>query len=721
MATLSSMDLLRLNWRARLVVIGLLLLTTLGLSLFYTRKVEQFLLHGQQNALLLIAGGIATILHERQELFAPATGVPAVLGRARQRHAFRLDGPIQLNGDFDDWGDWADQASLHTGDANFSCEADDDPESFTLHHLLGYREGFLYALFAVRDERLVWRDPEHLRLDMSDQIRILLRRPGGGLAHYLLIAEGPGRMSAYLVDETWQNPVSGEPIADLVAELVPTAEGYRVELRLPIRLTGRTPQVGLWVVDVDDPEEREIRRIIATTPGLTGAGRVGEIFLHSPELQRILQALDRPQARIWILDNSRRVRAVVGGLDSEPLARELWFTRWLDWLLGRPPETFEDIPSGTAERLEDEFLPVLKGEPRIWTRPSQDRQVQLLVASHPIHAGEEILGAVVVEQRNEAVLSSEYRFLRGLTLANGLAFLGIFALLLGFAWNLAERVRRLCAATDEAITPHGRVIETMIPNPPHPADELGELRRTIGAMLKRLAGHTRYLEGLPDTLAHELNNPLNVVGSSLDILSQKLPSARDNKYMDRARNGLDRLRGILHRLTEAASLEEAMHSEVLEPLDFGELLAEVIGGYRSAYPENAITLTRPERPLIIRGSADHLAQLLDKLIDNAVQFSTPGEPIEVCLRGREEEGCLLLEIGNTGPPLDDQLRERLFDPMVSARRGDARNVHLGLGLFVARLIVDYHRGSAWLENRPETADQAAGVTAFVRLPLDYSA
>ena len=74
------------------------------------------------------------------------------------------------------------------------------------------------------------------------------------------------------------------------------------------------------ILDVDDPETREIVGTLSTSPREANS-EPGQVLLNSPELTKILKALDRPQSRIWILDNEQRVRAVVGGL-STPLEQE---------------------------------------------------------------------------------------------------------------------------------------------------------------------------------------------------------------------------------------------------------------------------------------------------------------------------------------------------------------------------------------------------------------
>ena len=159
------------------------------------------------------------------------------------------------------------------------------------------------------------------------------------------------------------------------------------------------------------------------------------------------------------------------------------------------------------------------------------------------------------------------------------------------------------------------------------------------------------------------------------------------------------------------NLEDAMRDEVKEQLDLSSLVSDVVDGYLSSYPDYAFHLQIETRPLWIAGSPDHLAQMLDKMIDNAVQFSPPGKGIVI--RVRENEGNSEIAVLNEGPLIPDNIRERLFDPMVSYGKTNAKQSHLGLGLFVVRLISEYHHGSAWAENRKDTQ----GVVVTVAIPL----
>ena len=99
--------------------------------------------------------------------------------------------------------------------------------------------------------------------------------------------------------------------------------------------------------------------------------------------------------------------------------------------------------------------------------------------------------------------------------------------------------------------------------------------------------------------------------------------------------------------------------------------------------------------------------MLDKLVDNAVDFSTAGDTIRIGLA--DDDGAMLLTVINPGPPLPERMRTQLFDSMVSMRSGENTR-HLGLGLYVAKLIAEGHGGTIAADNIE------GGVVFKIRLP-----
>jgi len=114
----------------------------------------------------------------------------------------------------------------------------------------------------------------------------------------------------------------------------------------------------------------------------------------------------------------------------------------------------------------------------------------------------------------------------------------------------------------------------------------------------------------------------------------------------------------------------------------------------------------------MRGVPDAIAQLLDKLVENANDFAPAATPVRVRLA--REGDAARLEVENEGPPVPDTAH--LFDSMVSLRgagRGTREEGHLGLGLYIVRLVAELHDGAV----RAENVTPERGVRFIVRLPL----
>jgi signal transduction histidine kinase len=347
------------------------------------------------------------------------------------------------------------------------------------------------------------------------------------------------------------------------------------------------------------------------------------------------------------------------------------------------------------------------------SEPKSERRrygnAKIIVTAAPIWAEGSIDGAVLIKQSGNKLLSLQYRTLQRFTLL----FLGVFLFLsvaiLVFSTRLTYRVGRLQRETEQAATPEGRLLKDQIRPGARSSDELGSLTRSISGLLHNLGQYTRYLEKLPDTLAHELHNPLNVVNSSLENLQYHHRELADDKHLQRARNGVGRLRSIITSLTEAASLKEALSHEQDERFDLAALIDGCVEGYQAVNPKHRIVSTRVAGPMIIEGVPDRLAQMLDKLIDNAVQFGADQGLIVVSLK-RNADG-IELTVANDGAALPVEIVDRLFDPMVSRAR-DARKTHLGLGLYIVRLVAEFHNGTVVARNR--AGDR--GVEVVVSLP-----
>ena len=229
------------------------------------------------------------------------------------------------------------------------------------------------------------------------------------------------------------------------------------------------------------------------------------------------------------------------------------------------------------------------------------------MSAHPVYLADSVTGTVIVEQSTNQILKSQQEILENVISITLLVLLTVLSSLLIFSSRLTLRIRRLRNATDNAIDRDGRIINQKLVADAKSGDEIGDLSRSVSNMLGRLSQYTNYLKGLPDTLAHEISNPLNVVNSSLHNLAQELPSSAQSKYMDRAQNGINRIGLILRNLTEAANLEQAMQSESREKIDLVELIEGYVDGYSFSNPDQKFDVIIQARPLMVEIAPDYIA------------------------------------------------------------------------------------------------------------------
>jgi len=448
----------------------------------------------------------------------------------------------------------------------------------------------------------------------------------------------------------------------------------------------------------------------------------------SPEIAQILHGLSRTTARIWVVDREQHVLARAGSLKHpEPAADNagaeaaspVKITRWLDReilqpmyarVLQQPTEDFSDERPGRSIAPGRDVEGALAGILTVDRHPTADDKAVIVSAAQPIWVGDEVKGAVIVEETTNAVLAERNRaFARLFNIVLAALLLGSVALTLYASW-LSTRIRRLRDEAEAAIDARGRVRRPLSGS--HAGDEIGDLSRSFGSALARLTEYASYQEAMASRLSHELRTPIAVVRSSIDNLALQQPAGEARVYIERAQQGLSRLANIITRITEATRLEESLADAERERFDLARVIAGCVDGYRAAYPAQVFDLRVPAGEVQFFGAPELIAQMLDKLCANAVEFAAPGTPIVVALL--RQETVLRLVVANEGPTLPATMQERLFDSMVSVRdkRGDGEP-HLGLGLYIVRLIAEFHGGRAEADNRPD----GRGVTVSVSLPL----
>lgn len=471
----------------------------------------------------------------------------------------------------------------------------------------------------------------------------------------------------------------------------------------------------------DEAAELERRQIVALfgSSDPEAVATLGGAYQPSPDIERILELLGRSASRIWVVDSASRVRGLSGSLKraQDPAstadtdsARPL--SRALVRLFRLPAGDARDDPEQGKRAVMAQVDRALIGSPSAMWRFTRDRQGVVLSAAQPVWSGEDIVGAVVVEETTGAIQLLKLEALENLLTITLIVFIAGFVTLILFAWRLAARVRRLGRAADAAIDAQGRIRGELEPSDDD--DELGELSRNLAATVRRLKDYNQHLESLSARLSHELRTPVAVVRSSLDNLKLHPVAPETAVYIERADTGVKRLSTLISRLSEATQLERFLQGAERELFDPGEVIAGCVAGYRATFPSRIFAFENAAAGVMLNGLADAMAQLLDKLVANAIDFQLPGTPIDIRLAraGR----YLVLSVSNQGPPLPEGSAATLFSSMVSLRpqgparagdpaaasgQGDTAVGHLGMGLYIVRLITEFHGGFPEAVNRAD--------------------
>ncbi len=672
--------------RRQLLLVSLLALLLPWAGCQFVRETESALRASQQQMLAGTARAIADSLSQYPDAFPAAEAATSV---SRQLYAHALETSPVVDGYFEDWPISESSLVPLPADAPYA------------RYVLGSHAGQLYLFVAVSDPTVVYATSASLapsaRAPWADQVVLASVTPPDDEAHIAFAAEAPGAVVPF-VENAFGFAL--EPTIRAVWQDVPG--GYQLEARLPRAQIGT--HAGLLVEDVSD----------AARPGRRAASWEGTrlpVFVGPADaLSDVARGLVQPGLRLIVTDAAGWRIASVGSLQSAATATPTGVSRWLrsayDAVVedGTPPAYAEPDPGG-RER-QDYVGAALAGEAGAdWFR-SREGSEAIVAVAQPIASGGRTLGTVILQQGTDAILSLTNRGLVRLLNTTLIAMLLVGGGLLGYATWLSRRIRRLSVAAASAADTRRPV--TVLPSAAA-VDEIGDLSRSFSSVLGQLGAYNEYLRTLASKLSHELRTPLAIVTSSLENLEQEALGEASKNYTSRARDGAERLRRILGAMSEASRVEELMANVETEPFALDAAVASVVGGYRDVYPARHFELqVDAGADYVVEGAPELLIQLLDKLIDNAVSFSLDGDTIDIGVR--RDGGAVRIDVSNPGPPLPAHMQGQLFDSMVSVRpRGE--NTHLGLGLYVARLIADGHNG------RIEARDIDGGVRFSVWLPV----
>ena len=371
----------------------------------------------------------------------------------------------------------------------------------------------------------------------------------------------------------------------------------------------------------------------------------------------------------------------------------------------RSPVRTEPYPSATVrEALAGRYGATVRptgGE--IW-RPSLT-----LYSAIPIRSGGQVVGAVLVSQSTVRILREldEVRLDVFKVFLGSVGIAAVLSLLL--AGTITHPVRRLRDEANALLDRRGRLRGRF--GGSRRADEIGDLARSLEGLTARIAEHQHALEAFASDVSHELKNPLASIRSATELLAEIEDPKDRERFVALVLQEVARMERLLSGMREIGEIDARLETEAAAPVDLSGLLSEHAESFRRRSDGIGISLRSPARPVFVNASPERLAQVFENLLDNARSFSPPGGTVTVSLD--TGDGIATVQVEDQGPGIPETHLGRIFDRFFTYRPGEphARDGHTGLGLAIAKAIVEGYGGTITAGNRPE-----GGARFEVRLP-----
>ena len=366
-------------------------------------------------------------------------------------------------------------------------------------------------------------------------------------------------------------------------------------------------------------------------------------------------------------------------------------------------------------------FPLLGDDPR-----SHERRKVFSVT--PVPSEESPQGYLYVVLRGESydfvnafAEGSYFLHLSAWAVAATLAF-GLLAGLIVF-WLLTRRLQRLTSVMDTfRLSDFSKPVQYQQKPALDAPDEVDRLGVTFDQMAGRIVEQIQELKqqdamrrDLVAQVSHDLRTPLAALHGYLETLKLKEHSLTPEEragYFDIVLHQSEHLTRLVEELFELAKLEAREASPECEPFSLPELVQDVVQKFKLKADEHRVSLAMeldPDLPLV---SADIalVERVLDNLIDNALTHTPAGGSVRVPVRRDAQQ--VILCVADTGTGIPPEELPRIFDPFYQTKDQKSGNGHAGLGLAIARRIVELHGSVLDVRSRP-----GEGTTFAFGLPV----
>lgn len=322
-------------------------------------------------------------------------------------------------------------------------------------------------------------------------------------------------------------------------------------------------------------------------------------------------------------------------------------------------------------------------------------------------------GALLVTSNERSVTRSMRSQRAELGLAMAFSIILSVLLSLFLARTIVGPLRRIAVAAHRVRL--GRSREVAVPRLPSRRDEIGLLARSVADMSQSLRHRIDNIEAFAADVTHELKNPLASLRSAIEGLDTVKDRKLRARLMEVARDDVVRLDRLIGDISEAARTDAELARARFEIVDLGPLIEQLVASWspRRDKGDARIAFARPRKDsAVVMGDPGRLARAIGNIIDNAISFSPPDGLVEIA--ASRVGNSVRIRIDDEGPGVPADAREAIFNRFHSIRPQDEHfGRHSGLGLAIARAIVEGHDGEITVYDRD---DSPSGARFIISLP-----